>query len=401
MEKTKIILSVMFLMLAVICGWWTSSYAEIPHLINYQGRLTDSSGQPIDGARDITFRIFDSENGGIQLWEEAQTGVVVQKGIFSVLLGSVTNLNLAFDIPYYLEIKVGDEVMTPRQKIASAGYAFRAEIAEGVIDGVISKNKLKTDFGEVGSNSDSPLIMPGGEYGFFPQIKGSSAFTSFVMQINGNNTGSTMAPLTYSTCVYISDVHNGWGYARQRYVTASGRDYWLFLLLDKNTKNIISAYAAPDHPSYGNGGDPDKTPHPFANYDSNKQEIVIADKATVAALKEESARVGKSILELVQEEYKPNFAREEKYVPLHTGKFLTQDGKQVMQMVEKLPDYIKIRSLVALTPAEKAEKKAQALQAQQAFQLEQQKMAQEKTSAVDKLKALGLSEDEVKAIKNL
>jgi hypothetical protein len=42
----------------------------------------------------------------------------------------VTNLGLAFDKPYFLEIKVGNEVMNPRQRIASAGYAIRAEKAE-------------------------------------------------------------------------------------------------------------------------------------------------------------------------------------------------------------------------------------------------------------------------------
>ncbi|MFH1775945.1 MAG: hypothetical protein ABH952_00050, partial [Candidatus Omnitrophota bacterium] len=105
-------------------------YAAVPHLINYQGRLTDTSNAPLNGSYSITFRIFDAETAGTMLWEETQASVVVQKGIFSVLLGSVTNLGLAFDIPYFLEIKVGTEVMSPRQRITSAGYAIRAETAE-------------------------------------------------------------------------------------------------------------------------------------------------------------------------------------------------------------------------------------------------------------------------------
>ena len=67
-------------------------------------------------------------------------------------------------------------------------------------------------------------------------------------------------------------------YARQRYVTASGEDMWIFLLVDKNTKEIIGAYQAPDHPAYGNGGDFDKVPHPFVGYDSNTQEIILIKK---------------------------------------------------------------------------------------------------------------------------
>lgn len=105
-------------------------YAEVPHLINYQGRLTDSSSVPLNGSYAITFRIYDAESAGTMLWEETNTGVVIQKGIFSVLLGSVANLNLAFDKPYFLEIKIGAEVMSPRQRITSAGYAIRAEKAD-------------------------------------------------------------------------------------------------------------------------------------------------------------------------------------------------------------------------------------------------------------------------------
>jgi hypothetical protein len=112
------------------CGMTDYAYAEIPHLINYQGRLTDKEGKPVtDGTYQIIFRIFDAATAGNLLWEETHSSVLIQKGIFSILLGSVTNLNLAFDKPYYLEIKVGNEVMNPRQQIASAAYAIRAEKA--------------------------------------------------------------------------------------------------------------------------------------------------------------------------------------------------------------------------------------------------------------------------------
>ena len=77
----------------------------------------------------MTFRIYDAESAGNLLWEEVQT-VSVQKGIFSVLLGGVSAFNIPFDKPYWLEIKVGSEVMSPRQRMASVGYAVRAETAQ-------------------------------------------------------------------------------------------------------------------------------------------------------------------------------------------------------------------------------------------------------------------------------
>jgi hypothetical protein len=109
----------------------TSAYAAIPHLINYQGKLTNAQGQPITGTVAVTFRIYEVESGGSPLWSETYPSLTVDKGIFNVMLGGVTVLNLAFDKLYYLGIQVGsDPEMIPRQRIASSGYAFRAENAD-------------------------------------------------------------------------------------------------------------------------------------------------------------------------------------------------------------------------------------------------------------------------------
>jgi len=126
--------AIMFFLWSMAYGLRTAN-AAVPHLINYQGKLTDASGAPLDGSYNITFRIYDAEkkDTGSLLWEETYDNLNIQKGIFSVLLGSVKGLNLAFDIPYFLEIKVGDdEPMHPRQRITSAGYAMMSEKAERV-----------------------------------------------------------------------------------------------------------------------------------------------------------------------------------------------------------------------------------------------------------------------------
>lgn len=104
--------------------------SNVPHLINYQGRLTNTNGNPLNGSYNLTFRIYDAETAGNLLWEETHTGTVIQKGVFSLMLGSVVNLDLPFDTQYFLEIKVGTEVMSPRQKISSAGYAIRSATSE-------------------------------------------------------------------------------------------------------------------------------------------------------------------------------------------------------------------------------------------------------------------------------
>ncbi|MFA4889208.1 MAG: hypothetical protein WC628_06510 [Candidatus Omnitrophota bacterium] len=104
-------------------------YAEIPHVINYQGRLTDRDGKPITGSRQVTFNIYDDK--GATIWTEIHPNILVEKGVFSVLLGSVNGNLPAFDKPYWLGIRVGtDEEMQPRQQITAVGYALRAEKAE-------------------------------------------------------------------------------------------------------------------------------------------------------------------------------------------------------------------------------------------------------------------------------
>lgn len=131
----KKILLMLLLIGSIVCSQWSIARAEVPHLINYQGRLTDTNGAPLNGSYNITLRIYDAETAGNLLWEETQTGIVIQKGIFSILLGSVRNLDLAFDKPYFLEIVVNNEVMSPRQPITSVAYAITAEnaVPRGVI----------------------------------------------------------------------------------------------------------------------------------------------------------------------------------------------------------------------------------------------------------------------------
>ena len=60
-----------------------------PRVLNYQGYLTDTLGCPLDDTLDMTFAIYDAETDGNELWTETQALILVERGVFSVLLGSV------------------------------------------------------------------------------------------------------------------------------------------------------------------------------------------------------------------------------------------------------------------------------------------------------------------------
>ncbi len=108
-----------------------SDAITIPRLLSYQGRLTDSLGNPVpDGNYQLTFRLYTQETGGTPFWTEAQT-VLVRNGLFSVLLGSITPITSLPDAGVlYLSLQVGAEAeLTPRLRIVSSAYAFLTERA--------------------------------------------------------------------------------------------------------------------------------------------------------------------------------------------------------------------------------------------------------------------------------
>jgi hypothetical protein len=110
---------------------------DIPHVLSYQGVLTDPAGNPVpDSSYQITFSIYDSSTGGTLLWSETQT-VQVTGGRFNVLLGSVNPLSLevfSSGSTRWLGVTVGaDMEMTPRQQLSSVAYAYVAEYAQNTL----------------------------------------------------------------------------------------------------------------------------------------------------------------------------------------------------------------------------------------------------------------------------
>ncbi len=129
----------LFLWLGV--GAALQAQAEVPKLINYQGKLTAPGGMPVtDGNYNITFKLYTQPTGGSATWTETSS-LPVSNGLFNIILGSVIALNLDFNQGYYLGITVGsDPEMTPRQQLTSVGYAITANNA-GTATYALSANK--------------------------------------------------------------------------------------------------------------------------------------------------------------------------------------------------------------------------------------------------------------------
>ena len=107
----------------------------VPQLLNYQGKLNDKLGKPVDGSKEMVFEFYDAAEGGNLLAGFSETQqVVVTKGIFNVLIGSATDggvpVSTFEQASVYLSVSVEGEQLSPRQRIASVAYAFRSAQAD-------------------------------------------------------------------------------------------------------------------------------------------------------------------------------------------------------------------------------------------------------------------------------
>lgn len=104
-----------------------------PQLISYQGFLTDDVGEPINGEKNMVFRVFSTAYGYEVLWQESHIGVAIQSGDFSVHLGENTPFpdGLFSEPERWLEIEVEGVILTPRQRFNSVPYALNADTLDG------------------------------------------------------------------------------------------------------------------------------------------------------------------------------------------------------------------------------------------------------------------------------
>jgi len=96
---------------------------ELNDVVPVQGRLTNASGNPLNGTYEITLSLYDVSTGGTPLCTDLDN-VTVDDGLFNGTLDFCT----AGDIDgrqLYLGVKVGsDAEMTPRQEIYAVPYAW-------------------------------------------------------------------------------------------------------------------------------------------------------------------------------------------------------------------------------------------------------------------------------------
>jgi len=157
--------NVLVILIALLCSV-QFAHAQVPKKLSYQGKIVDSSGNALaDGSYNIRFALYSSETGGSPAWQETQ-GVTVNNGLFGVMLGENSSINLTFDKPYWLGVKFGtDAEMSPRSLLgASAASLHASSVSAGAIktnslaDGSVTTSKLAN--GAITADKIAPNALP-------------------------------------------------------------------------------------------------------------------------------------------------------------------------------------------------------------------------------------------------
>ena len=128
------------LMVAVVGNGW----AELPGVINYQGRLLDGTNL-VNGTKTFYVKIYDAVTGGNLVYSQTNSSVVVSDGLYTMEIGDKTSyalLSVLYDnatnftsgSSLFMELQVDSQILIPREEIKSAPYAQVAFTLAGTIN---------------------------------------------------------------------------------------------------------------------------------------------------------------------------------------------------------------------------------------------------------------------------
>jgi hypothetical protein len=149
--------------------------AGVPKLISYQGRLTDTSGNPLGGVGTyycFRYSIYDAVTSGNKVWPAGTpttATTTVRDGVFSDQVGrldSLTGLDFFATSTLYLNVEANTatttcsgswETLSPRQQITAAGFALTSDDVYG--DALRTPTSTKVQVGTgLGVSSGQTLL---------------------------------------------------------------------------------------------------------------------------------------------------------------------------------------------------------------------------------------------------
>ena len=116
-------------MMIAACSLMAATAATVPELINYQGRLIDGTNL-VNGSVSLSIGLYAAPSGGVLLYEDASTVVVVD-GLYSTYIGDQTNsgnfASALTNASVYVEVVVNGTPLAPRERLVAVAYARMTE----------------------------------------------------------------------------------------------------------------------------------------------------------------------------------------------------------------------------------------------------------------------------------
>lgn len=145
--------------------------AEVPPLMNFQCRMTDSLDIPLpDGQYSIEYRIFDNSTHGQLIWSELQSDIQVRAGLANSMLGKVSPIDdqvFAAENRWLTMSVNGGLETSPRVRLVTTGYSFRTASVDGAKGGQLEGDLSLTGSLTLGAGNQIRIWSGGGESGLW------------------------------------------------------------------------------------------------------------------------------------------------------------------------------------------------------------------------------------------
>jgi hypothetical protein len=179
--KTITLLSICMAIAAVHPLW-----ADAPGQLNYQGRLTDANGDPLNVPQNMVFKVFDAPSlgsivAGGTFPPSGSLSVPVANGIFNVILNFPSSV-FQSGVDRHLQVEVGGVALTPRVKLLASPYALA--VAKDSVTSLEVKDGtlVDADVHDVSANKVTGGILSGTQY----SIQNNATSPTSKLNINSN-----------------------------------------------------------------------------------------------------------------------------------------------------------------------------------------------------------------------
>ncbi|RLC44458.1 MAG: hypothetical protein DRH70_08770, partial [Candidatus Coatesbacteria bacterium] len=181
----------------VIASFMCISFAtDVPHSINYQGKLFDGGG-PASGTYDFQVALYDASTGGTELWVESFDDVSVNYGLFNLVLeddDGGTNIGqiLTQNADLWIEVRVRPgsstgsyTILGSREKLLASPWAIT------IADNSVTEDKIDwgSSSGQV-SADDVPFSADDAGWGASPPTDVDAGLEDLVNRVNTLESGS-------------------------------------------------------------------------------------------------------------------------------------------------------------------------------------------------------------------